>query len=114
MGGGFGIPYKKQNDEKPLELESFGQQLAEILHDWSARYNPDIQFMSEPGRYVVAECGVLLGTVHAKKENGGIQYIGTDLGFNVWCVLLCTMPGMTLKYILRTAKMKTWIGKQSP
>ena len=83
MGGGFGIPYKKQNDEKPLELESFGQQLAEILHDWSARYNPDIQFMSDPGRYVVAECGVLLGTVHAKKENGGIQYIGTDLGFNV-------------------------------
>ena len=83
MGGGFGIPYKKQDGEKPLELESFGHQMAEILHDWASRYNPEIKFMSEPGRYVVAECGVLLGTVHAKKENGGIKYIGTDLGFNV-------------------------------
>ena len=83
MGGGFGIPYRKQNGEKPLELKLFGQQVAEILSDWASRYNPDIQFMSEPGRYVVAECGVLLGTVHARKENAGVKYIGTDLGFNV-------------------------------
>ena len=37
----------------------------------------------EPGRYVVAECGVLLGTVHAVKNNGRKTYIGTDIGFNV-------------------------------
>lgn len=83
MGGGFGIPYQKQDGEKPLELELFGEQAAELLHAWASRYNPDIQFMSEPGRYVVAESGVLLGTVHARKENGGIHYVGTDLGFNV-------------------------------
>ncbi len=83
MGGGFGIPYQKQLGEKPLELELFGRQVAELLNDWASRYNPGVQFMSEPGRYVVAECGVLLGTVHARKENGGINYVGTDLGFNV-------------------------------
>ncbi len=83
MGGGFGIPYQKQDGEKPLELKLFGHQVAEIISDWASRYNPGILFMSEPGRYVVAECGVLLGTIHARKENAGIKYIGTDLGFNV-------------------------------
>jgi diaminopimelate decarboxylase len=38
---------------------------------------------TEPGRYVVAESGVLLGTVHALKENDGVAYAGTDIGFNV-------------------------------
>ena len=37
----------------------------------------------EPGRYVVAECGVLLGSVNATKTNGDRRYAGTDLGFNV-------------------------------
>ncbi len=40
-------------------------------------------FKIEPGRYIVAECGVLLGTVHATKDNFGIKYAGTDIGFNV-------------------------------
>ena len=31
----------------------------------------------------MAECGVLLGTVHATKFNGPNRYVGTDLGFNV-------------------------------
>jgi diaminopimelate decarboxylase len=37
----------------------------------------------EPGRYVVAECGVLLGTVNAVKFNGERCFAGTDVGFNV-------------------------------
>ncbi|HCS73322.1 MAG TPA: diaminopimelate decarboxylase [Clostridiales bacterium] len=83
MGGGFGIPYQKQKNEKPLELKVFGEQLAELLSSWAERNNPDIRFMTEPGRYVVAESGILLGTVHSEKENSGVHFIGTDLGFNV-------------------------------
>jgi diaminopimelate decarboxylase len=82
LGGGFGIPYRKQDGEKPLELEQFGRQIGQLLSDWAARKNPNIHFKIEPGRYITAECGVLLGTVHALKENGTIQYAGTDLGFN--------------------------------
>jgi diaminopimelate decarboxylase len=37
----------------------------------------------EPGRYPVAECGILLGRVHAVKEREGVSYAGTDLGQNV-------------------------------
>ena len=52
------------------------------MEAFAAEYGPVI-FRTEPGRYVVAECGRLLGTVQALKENGGVQYAGTDLGFNV-------------------------------
>ena len=40
-------------------------------------------FKTEPGRYNVAEGGVLLGTVYATKQNAGRQYAGTDIGMNV-------------------------------
>ncbi len=42
-----------------------------------------IEFKIEPGRYIVAESGILLGEVNAIKTNYNIKYIGTDLGFNV-------------------------------
>ena len=41
------------------------------------------RFKIEPGRYIVAESGILLGKVNAIKTNYSIKYIGTDLGFNV-------------------------------
>ena len=37
----------------------------------------------EPGRYLVAESGVLLGRVLNVKQNHTKKFIGTDLGFNV-------------------------------
>lgn len=83
FGGGFGIPYRKQNGEARLELQALGLTLAELMNDWSRKFNENIQFKIEPGRYIVAESGVLLGTVHAIKENSGTTYIGTDIGFNV-------------------------------
>jgi diaminopimelate decarboxylase len=63
-------------------LVQFGRRIGELLSDWAAGGNPDILFKIEPGRYITAECGILLGTVHALKENSGICYAGTDLGFN--------------------------------
>jgi diaminopimelate decarboxylase len=82
LGGGFGIPYHKQDGEERLELRQFGSRIGELLSDWSAVRNPNMLFKIEPGRYITAECGILLGTVHALKENGGTSYVGTDLGFN--------------------------------
>ena len=42
----------------------------------------NISIRIEPGRYVAAECGVLLGTVEAVKVNHEKTYVGTDIGFN--------------------------------
>lgn len=83
LGGGFGIPYRKQEGEKPLDLQSLGQALVKFIEKFSKDYGRDLTYMVEPGRYVPAESGILLGTVHAIKNNNEEKYIGTDLGFTV-------------------------------
>ncbi len=83
MGGGFGIPYKKQDGQEPLDIVELGQQLDDVIKPWVKKYGKEIEFKIEPGRYISAECGILLGTVFAKKQNYAKKYIGTDIGFNV-------------------------------
>lgn len=83
FGGGFGIPYHKLEGEQSFDLKSFSDALEVIVEDWSVRYGRRVVFKSEPGRYIAAEAGVLLGTVHSIKVNCGVKYIGTDIGMNV-------------------------------
>ncbi len=83
FGGGFGIPYMKQDGQGRLDLASLGKRLEEVINEFTAEYGRKITFKIEPGRYLVAECSVLLGTVMATKHHAGIDYVGTDLGFNV-------------------------------
>lgn len=83
MGGGFGIPYHKQDGQERLSLQETGRLLTEIIGSWRKKHGRNVKIKMEPGRYVVAECGVLLGTVHSVKDNAGKTYIGTDIGFNV-------------------------------
>ncbi|NLH96509.1 MAG: diaminopimelate decarboxylase [Clostridiaceae bacterium] len=83
MGGGFGIPYRKQEGQQRLDLAETGRGIAQLMEEWTSNYGKNVRLKIEPGRYVVAECGVLLGTVHAVKQNGSKIFIGTDIGFNV-------------------------------
>ncbi|MDO5483343.1 MAG: diaminopimelate decarboxylase, partial [Desulfovibrionaceae bacterium] len=83
FGGGFGIPYRKYDGEPRLDMVSLGTQLHAMLCDWTAQTGYKGRFLVEPGRYVVAECGILLGRVHAVKSNADKRYVGTDVGFNV-------------------------------
>lgn len=83
FGGGFGVPYHKQDGQSRLDLKGLGSVIDDTLNNWVKEYGKDVTFKIEPGRYIVAECGILLGTVHAVKVNYGTTYIGTDLGFNV-------------------------------
>lgn len=83
MGGGFGIPYRKQEGQQRLDLVEAGRGLSQLMEDWTANYGKWVRLKIEPGRYIVAECGVLLGTVHAVKQNSGKTFIGTDIGLNV-------------------------------
>lgn len=83
LGGGFGIPYKKLSNQPRLDLVKLGQELDQVLFQFAKDYGKEVQFKVEPGRYIVAECGLLLGTAHAVKVNYATKYVGTDLGFNV-------------------------------
>lgn len=82
FGGGFGIPYHKYEHEKRLDLAELGKGLHELVSAFAVKMNYGGKFLIEPGRYVAAECGLLLGSVTSVKENAGIRYAGTDLGFN--------------------------------
>jgi diaminopimelate decarboxylase len=83
LGGGFGIPYRKQANQARLDLGTLREKLSDAIHSWIKDYGKEIEFKVEPGRYIVAESGILLGKVNAVKRNYKTKYIGTDLGFNV-------------------------------
>lgn len=83
LGGGFGIPYRKEFDEAPLDVKTMGKKMDKILFDYAEKIGRQIKFRIEPGRYISAECGLLLGTAHCVKTSYGKKYIGTDIGFNV-------------------------------
>lgn len=75
IGGGLPIPYSA--DDEPFDLDAWSLGLAEI----KAAY-PGYQFIIEPGRYLVAESGVLLTRVTQVVEKEGIHRVGADAGMN--------------------------------
>lgn len=83
FGGGFGIPYKKQQKQARLNLNDLSKKLTKLIDEWTSQNSCYPRFMTEPGRFVVAECGVILGMVNTIKTCHGKTYIGTDIGFNV-------------------------------
>ncbi|MDO5536975.1 MAG: diaminopimelate decarboxylase [Desulfovibrionaceae bacterium] len=83
FGGGFGIPYHKYENEPRLDLAALGAGLDALLGAWREKSGYSGRFLVEPGRYVAAECGLVLGSVEAVKNNGPRRYVGTDIGFNV-------------------------------
>lgn len=82
FGGGFGIPYRKYENERRLNIAELGNGLDNLISAFAKKTNYHGKFLVEPGRYVAAECGLLLGTVTSVKNNGNVRYVGTDLGFN--------------------------------
>ncbi|MDR0826304.1 MAG: diaminopimelate decarboxylase [Desulfovibrio sp.] len=83
FGGGFGIPYRKYKGEQRLDLADFRSRFDVLLDNFRRRHAFTGKFIIEPGRYVAAECSILLGTTLAVKNNGPVRYVGTDLGFTV-------------------------------
>ena len=84
FGGGYGIPYHKLDDEARFDMASFTERFTALLDAYAKKHKDNLPlFKSEPGRYCVAEGGVILGRVHATKQNAGKRYAGTDIGMNV-------------------------------
>ena len=75
IGGGLGVPTRP--DDAPLDLAALDASLTEIK-----RAYPQFQLWMEPGRYLVAEAGVLLARVNQTKRKGDYCYVGVDTGMN--------------------------------
>ena len=62
LGGGFGVTY---HDEAPLDLDAFGRVVKDRLGDRK------LKLLVEPGRFIVADAGVLLTRVEYLKPAPG-------------------------------------------
>ena len=87
VGGGFGVPYRAA--EPPLDLEAVATATREALGDVVGRSpagcqaefgNVDATLSIEPGRYVVADAGVLLTRVNTVKKARDATVVGVDAG----------------------------------
>ncbi len=75
IGGGLPVPYLP--DAEPFDLDAWAADLATI----KAAY-PQFALAVEPGRYLVAEAGVLLLSATQVVDKDGVRRVGCDAGMN--------------------------------
>jgi diaminopimelate decarboxylase len=73
IGGGFAVSYE---GEQPMDLEALAGALLPMVA------KSGLSLITEPGRYIVGDAGVLLARVMHRKKSGGKEYIITDAGMN--------------------------------
>ena len=75
LGGGLGVPEKIGQDSLALE------QVENTLEIFK-KNAPHIRLWMEPGRFFVAEAGIILAQVTQVKKKGDVQYVGINTGMN--------------------------------
>jgi diaminopimelate decarboxylase/aspartate kinase len=75
LGGGLGVP--AHPGEAALDLAAIDAALAEVK-----RAYPQYELWLEPGRWLVADAGVLLASVTQVKRKGAQEYLGCDAGMH--------------------------------
>jgi len=73
LGGGLGIPARP--GAPPLDLHRLDRCLQPVREAF-----PSYELHLEPGRFLVAEAGVLLCRVTQLKNKGSLRYVGVDAG----------------------------------
>ncbi|MFT4179538.1 MAG: bifunctional aspartate kinase/diaminopimelate decarboxylase, partial [Thermomonas sp.] len=75
IGGGLPIPYS--DDDEPFDLDGWAQGMDAIK-----AVHPAFRLAIEPGRFLVAESGVLLARVTQVVEKDGVRRVGLEAGMN--------------------------------
>ena len=73
VGGGLGVPEK--SGQRALDMAALDRALHDVKEGCGDR-----ELWLEPGRYVVAQAGVLLTKVTQTKGKGDMQYVGVSAG----------------------------------
>jgi len=79
FGGGLGISYHGQ---KCMQPEDLAKALEPIVKNGFKRLGYEPEILLEPGRYLVAEAGVLLTRVNSVKKTPYKKFVNVDCGFN--------------------------------
>ncbi|MCW8392045.1 bifunctional aspartate kinase/diaminopimelate decarboxylase [Legionella pneumophila] len=75
LGGGLGIVEKP--GQHPIDFAALDAQLMAVKSQY-----PGLAIWLEPGRFFVAESGVILAKVTQCKEKGKVKFIGIETGMN--------------------------------
>jgi diaminopimelate decarboxylase len=73
LGGGLGVTY---HEEAAPDLAAYAEALSIAANE------PGVEILIEPGRFLVADAGVLLTRVVYRKHSGGKEIVITDAGMN--------------------------------
>ena len=79
-GGGLSIPY--QADEPRIDTDHYFSLWDAARQEVAAHLGHPVHLEIEPGRYLVAEAGVLLAEVRATKHQGDQHFTLVDAGFS--------------------------------
>ena len=79
FGGGFKVPYKP--DEERVDYVKMGAEITALFSGFCKKYGKDLAMKFEPGKYMVAEAGVMLTRVNTLKFNRTRTIAGCDAGF---------------------------------
>jgi diaminopimelate decarboxylase len=79
-GGGLSVPYR--DGEAPIDTAHYFSLWDAARRQIAAARGQAVQLEIEPGRFLVAECGVLLAEVRATKAMGRRHFTLVDAGFN--------------------------------
>jgi len=75
LGGGLGVP--EHTGQASIDLSALDAGVRQLKRQF-----PNYQFWMEPGRYLVAQAGVLVAQVTQLKGKGEVQYVGIATGMN--------------------------------
>jgi diaminopimelate decarboxylase len=74
VGGGLGVPYEP--NQNPVDVAAYGQMICKETKDL------DLEVLLEPGRFLVAEAGVLVTEVQYVKRTPHHRFLIVDTGMN--------------------------------
>ncbi|MFI0488701.1 MAG: diaminopimelate decarboxylase [Yersinia sp. (in: enterobacteria)] len=80
-GGGLSIPYQFGDADK-IDIQHYFGLWNDARERIAAHLGHDVKLEIEPGRFLVAESGVLIAQVCAVKNMGSRHYVLVDAGFN--------------------------------
>jgi bifunctional diaminopimelate decarboxylase / aspartate kinase len=75
LGGGIGIP--ERPGENPIDIPGLDSAIAKVKDIVGST-----ELWLEPGRFIVAQAGVLIARVTQTKGKEGMQYVGVNTGMN--------------------------------
>src|SRR5687768_124978 len=75
VGGGLAVPYDATEDS-PADVDAFAATVA------GATAGLGVEVIVEPGRYLVADAGILVSRVLFRKHSGGREIVIVDAGMN--------------------------------